>query len=408
MKPRVKQLGMSVVAISSLCGVALAFAHRCAGRRADIDLVPASRPARVAGAAIPRVIASPAYRELTGAGNVASLTAIVRGHASLHWSTLSGPGTVSFSDPDDARTFATFYTPGKYVLQATATEGPASANDFSVVRVWPATGRDQPYKTLFLGNSFTFYNGTVGYRFWQLAKAAREQVGDNYAASPFVKEITTPSEGLLYHWFERNSNAECTACVDHVLPAPPLVPLTDYAGLRARDVIRAGGFDVVFVQGYSEEPLTDPLGFTRLARKFDRLIKSNGGRTVFFQTWSYPGIDEASEEAILTEYERLAERTGAALSPVGRAFRNARLHANGYAKWPDGLLAPDRKHPSSFGTYLVAAMHYAAVYGKQAPAYYPDATDIPAPAISSDRARADRLRALAAEYAPDRPLASWR
>jgi hypothetical protein len=33
-----------------------------------------------------------------------------------------------------------------------------------VVRVCPAAGRDDAYKTLFIGNSFSFYNGTVGYR----------------------------------------------------------------------------------------------------------------------------------------------------------------------------------------------------------------------------------------------------
>lgn len=54
------------------------------------------------------------------------------------WSMASGPGSVSFSNPNSTATAATFSTAGKYVLALTATDGALSASATLTVTVAPA------------------------------------------------------------------------------------------------------------------------------------------------------------------------------------------------------------------------------------------------------------------------------
>ncbi|HVJ17890.1 MAG TPA: DUF4886 domain-containing protein [Polyangiaceae bacterium] len=370
----------------------------------EIDQVRLSSVARAVGTPAPNLVARPAYTELEGAASSATLTATIAGSGSVAWAVLSGPGDVVFDQPNALTTTATFCQPGKYVLQALAHEGDQVVDDYVVVRVWPEGGRTEPYKTLFVGNSFSFFNGTVAYRYWEFAKQAGEKVGDAFAGNPHVRLITSPGQNFRYHWFQNNENGECTDCPDHVLPAPPAVNLTDYAGSNAQDVVRDGDWDVVFLQNHSTAPATDVEGFVRYGKKLDRLIKQSGARTVFYQTWAYPGGSNTMsvEETILANYETLAAATGAALSPVGRCFRDVRENHDGYEAWPDGILYTDNYHPNSFGTYLAGAMHYATVYGKSPEGLllYPGSGDIPAPEISTDTAKADLMRAIAAAHMP--------
>ncbi|HEX6921622.1 MAG TPA: hypothetical protein VF314_15500, partial [Actinomycetes bacterium] len=54
------------------------------------------------------------------------------------WSTVSGPGTVTFANPAAASTTATFSTSGSYVLRLTASDGTLSSSDDVTVTVNPA------------------------------------------------------------------------------------------------------------------------------------------------------------------------------------------------------------------------------------------------------------------------------
>ena len=376
----------------------------------DIDEVRLSNTAHTETAAVPTIVARPAYRELTLAAASTQLQ-VTSSLPNVVWSKLSGPGNVVFSDPTATKPTVTFCAPGKYVLSVLASAGNTLVGDTVLVRVWPAAGRDVPYKVLFIGNSFSFYNGTVGYRFWEYEKQAGENVGTTYAASPLVKMMTSPGMNFQYHWYQNNSNSECTNCPDHVLPAPPTVNLTDFVGKNAQDVVQSGGWDVVFLHSESTAAATDTVNFFRYGKKLDRLIKRSGARSVFYQTWAYPGLPNAvnsmpQEDTILGNYEMLASQTGAAISKVGRAFKDARTELNGYAASPNGILYTDAKHPGSFGTYLAAATHYGTVFGKSPVdvQLYPGAGDISTPLISDNKTKADQLRAIAARYASKSPL----
>ena len=54
------------------------------------------------------------------------------------WSKVSGPGTVSFSNPNTASTTASFSSAGTYVLKLSASDSELSASDEVVVTVSPA------------------------------------------------------------------------------------------------------------------------------------------------------------------------------------------------------------------------------------------------------------------------------
>ncbi|PYN29993.1 MAG: hypothetical protein DMD98_19795 [Candidatus Rokuibacteriota bacterium] len=58
----------------------------------------------------------------------------------IAWSTVSGPGTVTFANPNTASTTATFSTSGQYVLRLTASDGALSSSADVRVTVNPASG----------------------------------------------------------------------------------------------------------------------------------------------------------------------------------------------------------------------------------------------------------------------------
>jgi RHS repeat-associated protein len=66
---------------------------------------------------------------------------------SISWAMLSGPATVSFSNPNAATTLATFSSVGVYLLQLTVSDGTYTSNSITTVVVNPAGGSqltDQP------------------------------------------------------------------------------------------------------------------------------------------------------------------------------------------------------------------------------------------------------------------------
>jgi fibro-slime domain-containing protein/RHS repeat-associated protein len=63
---------------------------------------------------------------------------------SINWSVISGPGTVTFADAQQASTTATFSLPGTYVLRLTASDSDLVSDDEVVVTVNPSAGNQPP------------------------------------------------------------------------------------------------------------------------------------------------------------------------------------------------------------------------------------------------------------------------
>jgi hypothetical protein len=152
-------------------------------------------------------------------------------------------------------------------------------------------------------------------------------------------------------------------------------------GFRLKDhwekgeAIRAlgeGKWELVVLQEQSAVPSFDRERRAALmdavARKFHEEALRSKARVVLYMTWGYrdgdrrnrPGDTYAEMQARLERgYREVARELGAAVVPVGEAWRIARQQAPGLGLW-----AHDGRHPSPAGTYLAACTFYGALYEK--------------------------------------------
>ena len=193
----------------------------------------------------------------------------------------------------------------------------------------PAVTRiDPPKNVLFVGNSFNYYNNSLHGHVRMLWRTA-----DPEAEKKMVFKSQTISGGFL-----REHGA--------VLP----------------DLLKSRKWDVVILQGNSNEPLLADAkrhdDFVATARAYDKLIDAAGAQTAFFMTWAYEDKPEMTAE-LAAEYEKVGNDAKALVVPVGLAF--ARVRA---ARPQLPMHVEDKMHPTLAGTYLAACTFYAALFGK--------------------------------------------
>lgn len=114
-------------------------------------------------------------------------------------------------------------------------------------------------------------------------------------------------------------------------------------------------WDFVVLQAQSTEAMRAPATFEEYARRFHEAVLRGKGRTVILETWA-PRHSPYSQASFHEEYQKAANRIGARLAPVGTAWTS--LNARGIN------LFEDDTHPNVAGSYLVACVLYAVVYGK--------------------------------------------
>lgn len=181
-----------------------------------------------------------------------------------------------------------------------------------------------PERILFVGNSYTYYNGGVGTHVAGLAMAA------DSSRAVTAGEVALAGYTLEDHWNDD----------------------------RTTWAIAAGQWDVVVLQEHSARPLTDPERMNAYARELDRWITSNGSRTAFFMTWA-PAEDPDAIDAIAAAYSHIGQELDAAIAPVGLAWKRCGQEN------PDLVLyESDGKHPSPAGTYLAACVLYSVLWNE--------------------------------------------
>jgi hypothetical protein len=224
-----------------------------------------------------------------------------------------------------AMKFSRLFTPLKYLLlgsllnlfAATSAQAQESPLNFGI---------EPPSSILFVGNSFTFYNNSI---YTHLRKLQVAQDPSN-REKIFLKSMTI--SGAL---------------------------LSDHAGGLSQ-LMNSRKWDVVVLQGQSRELIDDETapGFKTAARIYSEAIKIKGAEPVLFMTWAYSDRPRMTVQ-LANEFRRLGKKLDVMVIPVGLAFEQALENIPGLS-----LHAPDHKHPSLEGTYLAAAVFYAALYGR--------------------------------------------
>lgn len=188
------------------------------------------------------------------------------------------------------------------------------------------TGMDPPTSILFVGNSFTFYNNAI---YTHLRKLLVAEKPSN-RKKIFLKSMTISGAMLSDH----------------------------RSGLI--QILSSRNWDVVVLQGQSRGLLDDDTapGFKSTARVYAEAIRSRGAEPVLFMTWAYADRPKMTVQ-LANEFKRLGRKLDVAVIPVGLAFEKALENIPGVV-----LHDPDLRHPSLAGTYLAAAVFYAALYGK--------------------------------------------
>ena len=203
-------------------------------------------------------------------------------------------------------------------------------------------GMESPKSTIYIGNSFFYYNNSLHSHVLSMRRAADPQNKGAYRAT----SVTISGSGFDWH------------DVGHYFRADAIgrYSFDDSNNIVFNKLDKL--FDVAIVMDCSQCPIHPQLGaiFTEFAKKSSDAARKNGAKPVFFMSWAY--ADKPEMTAQLAEaYTKAGNENDAFVIPAGLAF------AASVAKRPDlNLYAPDKRHPSMLGTYLSAATVYASLY----------------------------------------------
>ena len=175
-------------------------------------------------------------------------------------------------------------------------------------------------RVLFIGNSFTFYNGGV------------DQEVRGLDPSIEVKQLAVGGYSLKDHW----------------------------DGGQAISTIRSEKWNHGVLQEQSQAPVTGPTNFLAYAAKLNGEIRADGAQTVLFMTWQRPDSIQygVTTQNLANTYYRAGNQLGARVAPVGLAFARA------LQQKPTLALNIQDGHPTPQGTYLAACVLYATIFQK--------------------------------------------
>jgi hypothetical protein len=178
-------------------------------------------------------------------------------------------------------------------------------------------------KVLFVGNSYTYYNNMP-----QLVSV----LSDSTPTKLITRKSTVGGVTLKNHWLGER-------------------------GLKTKEIIAAGGYDIVVIQGYSMGTIDHPEDFKKYSKELCDFIKASGAKPYFYMTWARERVPQY-QETITAMYNQVARENGAGIIPVGKAWELARqLRPN------LELFVPDGSHPSAIGSFLIASVFTKAFTG---------------------------------------------
>lgn len=194
--------------------------------------------------------------------------------------------------------------------------------------------KEEKMKILFVGNSYTFFNDMPAL-FAELCKENGVDVQ--------VDSVTRGGYSFAHYVSEENEK-----------------------GIELRTKLAENSYDYIILQEQSVRPAESPETFLDGARRLCDMVRENGAKPVFYQTWgrrednktlSDHGWTRDEMHAMLkASYVRAAEENDAQLVYAGDAF-DAAYRAG------EAVYHNDGTHPSAVGSAVIARAFYDALFG---------------------------------------------
>jgi hypothetical protein len=184
-------------------------------------------------------------------------------------------------------------------------------------------------------------------------------IGNSYTS---VNDLPTMFSNLAWSGGHR---------VETAVRAPGGWTLLDHShSSDTKSVLASSKWDIVVLQEQSEIPSVESMRQSYMypgARDLVPMIRDDGARPMFFVTWGHRNGSpinrlpdySAMQSAIDDAYLFIAREQSAAVAPVGFAWASVANQDRDAGLWQD-----DGSHPTTKGTYLAAAVFYAAVFLK--------------------------------------------
>jgi len=205
-------------------------------------------------------------------------------------------------------------------------------------------GPDYPKTTIFIGNSFFYYNNSMHSHVLAMQRAADAANQGAYRST----SVTISGSGI--DWHDVESYFRPKAIGNYSFDANNNVVFNKLDKL----------FDAAIMMDCSQCPIHPELKaiFTEYTKKDSEIVRAKGAKPIFFMSWAYADRPEMTAQ-LAEAYTVAGNANNALVIPAGLAF------ARSLAKQPElNLYAPDKRHPSPAGTYLASCVVFAALTGK--------------------------------------------
>lgn len=197
-----------------------------------------------------------------------------------------------------------------------------------------------PSSTIFIGNSFFYYNNGIHAQVTKLLAAASP-------AAPYRSTMATIS-GSGLDWHDVESYFRPGAIGRYSFDADNNVVFNKLTKL----------FDAAVIMDSSQGPIHPELApvFDDYIVRNIATIRKHGTEPVLFMSWAY--ADKPAMTAPLAErYTRAGNEQNALVIPAGLAFAHCLAQKPGL-----NLYAEDKRHPGLEGTYLAGCTAYACLF----------------------------------------------
>ena len=200
-----------------------------------------------------------------------------------------------------------------------------------------------PRSTLYVGNSFMYYNNSLHGHVQQLARAS----ANSAQAAHRSTSLTISGSGIDWH------------DVGAYLRPDGIGRYSFVGDNEVRFNPPGRQFDSVLMMDCSQCPVHPTLRpiFFEYARKHSATVRAQGVEPMLLMTWAYADKPEMTQ-GLADAYTEAGRLNDAHVVPAGLAFaRSIELRPQ------LNLYVPDKRHPSLAGTYLTACTILASVYG---------------------------------------------